>query len=424
MKRVPFIPSKRLTWLWFTCLLSALILELVSLSQVAVVIVALAGIVSVADLLAGWKLPAIRWHRQLPPTLIRGRQGDITLTLVNESTSAWRVRLLDNLPASLLSDVPVEQCLLQQSQSFHYCVQPWQRGEYQLGMVYSQWASPLQLWWRTRADQVPGSIKVVPNALATNSALPGTLLRRSGALRQRRQGNGTEFLQLREWQQGESARQIDWKASARRHRLIAKETEVERDQQLIFLLDTGPAMAHRDEHSSLLDHALDAAMFIASDAMKQGDAVGVASQGFWLPPQAGRKGLVQLAERCSHLQTNEGGSDLMAAAQNIVKHSRRTTMIIILTSAEQSTQMLENTQSLLQQSRHKVMVATLDNPELLAQSQNAVALDDIRTALSIAADRRQQIDHLAQHSNYIHSEPRTFAIKLLAQWQVFRANAG
>lgn len=423
MNRVAFVPSKRLTWLWFACLAIAFVLELFGLRQIAIILVALVGMVSLADLLAGWKLPAIRWHRQLPPTLIRGRQGEITLTLVNESSSAWQVRLLDNLPPSLLSEVPVEQCKLQQSQSFCYQVQPWQRGEYQLGKVFSQWASPLQLWWRAREDDVPGSIKVVPNALAASSALPGKAMRRAGALRQRRQGNGTEFLQLRDWQQGESARQIDWKASARRHRLIAKETEVERDQQLIFLLDTGPAMAHRDDHSSLLDHALDAAMFIASDAMKNGDAVGFASPSFWLAPQTGRKGLVQLAEQCSHLQTSEGGSDLFAAAERIVQHSRRGTLVIMLTSAEQSTSLLASTQSLLEQSHHKVMVATLDNPELLALSQQAHSLDEIRTALSMAGDRRQQMDYLAQHSNYVHSEPNTFAIKLLAQWQQLRASA-
>ncbi|WP_119396202.1 DUF58 domain-containing protein [Salinibius halmophilus] len=423
MKRLNFVPSARQTWLWLACAVSVFLLELLALRPVALVLLSLVGLAALADLLAGWQLPSVSWHRQLPPTLIRGRQGEVSLTLVNESNSKWQVRLLDNLPNALLADVPVEQCELTQSQTFRYTVQPWQRGDYQLDKVYSQWASPLKLWWRARQDSVPATIRVVPNALATASQLPGIALRRAGALRQRRQGNGTEFLQLRDWQQGESARQIDWKASARRHRLIAKETEVERDQQLIFLLDTGPAMSYRDEHSSLLDHALDAALFIASDAMKHGDAVGVASSNLWIAPQAGRKGLVQIADQCSQLQTQESGSDLYSAAQTIVQHSRRGTMVIILTSGEQSSELLTSAQTLLEQNHHKVMMAALDNPELAGMIETADNMDDIRTALSLASDRRQQIDQLSQRSNLVHSDPKTFAVKLLAQWQVFRANA-
>ena len=39
----------------------------------------------------------------------------------------------------------------------------------------------------------------------------------------RRRGEGTEFFQLREYREGDSMRQIDWKATSRRLQLISRE---------------------------------------------------------------------------------------------------------------------------------------------------------------------------------------------------------
>jgi uncharacterized protein (DUF58 family) len=67
-----------------------------------------------------------------------------------------------------------------------------------------------------------------------------------GAHLKRRRGEGTDFHQMRDYRVGDSLRQVDWKATARMRRLISREYQDERNQQLIVVPDTGRRMLARD----------------------------------------------------------------------------------------------------------------------------------------------------------------------------------
>src|SRR3546814_14348251 len=67
-----------------------------------------------------------------------------------------------------------------------------------------------------------------------------------GAHLKRRRGEGTDFHQMREYRIGDSLRQIDWKATARARKLIPREYQVEKNQQLIVVLDTGRRLMARE----------------------------------------------------------------------------------------------------------------------------------------------------------------------------------
>ncbi len=96
-----------------------------------------------------------------------------------------------------------------------------------------------------------------------------------GVQQQQRRGSGLEFHQLREFRTDDSLKQIDWKATARKRTPIAREYQDERDQQIIFLLDCGRSMRSQDGTLSHLDHALNACLLLAYNALRQGDAVGL-----------------------------------------------------------------------------------------------------------------------------------------------------
>ena len=61
---------------------------------------------------------------------------------------------------------------------------------------------------------------------------------------------------MRDYLPGDDIRAIDWKATARMNRLISREYQEERDQQVIFVLDCGRRMRARDGAISHFDHAL------------------------------------------------------------------------------------------------------------------------------------------------------------------------
>jgi uncharacterized protein (DUF58 family) len=63
----------------------------------------------------------------------------------------------------------------------------------------------------------------------------------------RRPARGVEFSQYRSYQPGDDLRRVDWRVYARSDRFFVRESEVERDLVVRFLLDSTASMAHADQ---------------------------------------------------------------------------------------------------------------------------------------------------------------------------------
>lgn len=63
-----------------------------------------------------------------------------------------------------------------------------------------------------------------------------------------RPGVGVEFNQYRSYQPGDDLRRVDWRVYARSDRFFVRESEVERDVTVRFLLDASASMSHSPEN--------------------------------------------------------------------------------------------------------------------------------------------------------------------------------
>src|SRR2546428_4106258 len=120
--------------------------------------------------------------------------------------------------------------------------------------------------------------------------------REQGATAVRRLGEGRLFESLREWVPGDDIRHIDWKATARRRKVITRQYEAERRQQVLLVIDTGRLMTADIAGTARLDYAVRAALELAYAAAQHDDDVGRrASPTAWSttsrrqPARAGRK---------------------------------------------------------------------------------------------------------------------------------------
>ena len=159
-----------------------------------------------------------------------------------------------------------------------YRVLPDQRGVHHFGAAELRLISPLGFWLTRHAVGEGQAVQVYPDfAKITQYALFAidNRLSQIGLLRRRRRGEGLDFHQLREYRSDDSPRQIDWKATSRMGKLIARDYQDERDQQIVFLLDCGQRMRARDDDLSHFDHTLNAMLLLAYVALRQGDAVGL-----------------------------------------------------------------------------------------------------------------------------------------------------
>src|SRR2546425_9414348 len=137
-------------------------------------------------------------------------------------------------------------------------------------------AGPLGLGRRRVRIALPWEVVVYPPLVSMRlRASVAEALRREAGMRPIRQlGEGRLFESLREWVPGDDLRHIDWKATARRNKVITRQYEAERRQQVLLMLDMGRLMtAQIASGVSRLDLAVQAALELA-DAAAQADENG------------------------------------------------------------------------------------------------------------------------------------------------------
>lgn len=149
----------------------------------------------------------------------------------------------------------------------------------------------------------PLGIEVLPNAYHTlmRSARGGRSRYRSDVGHpNRRTRGGADFRELRDYQSGDPFKQIAWKASARRGKLVVREYDRQEREIVWFLVDASVELWAGESGDAPLDHALDAVALHARKNIEQGNHVGLAifaaRKLMWLPPKGGAAHLATIME--------------------------------------------------------------------------------------------------------------------------------
>ncbi|MBT8303399.1 MAG: DUF58 domain-containing protein [Bacteroidia bacterium] len=119
----------------------------------------------------------------------------------------------------------------------------------------------------------PEIIKTVSGlALISRVIVDGYL---SGKNHSRRVGPGMEFSQFRSYQPGDDLRLLDWKMLARSGRYYIKQSEIETNISVKFILDASKSMLHEEDGLSKMDYVRVLVASLGYLAQRQGDALGL-----------------------------------------------------------------------------------------------------------------------------------------------------
>ncbi len=335
----------------------------------------LIGGLALADLWQLVGLPDPRLTRRMGRTLPLGVWSPVTLELTNPGSRGLRLSIHDlHPPEFAVQGLPRDLHLRPGgSLSLRYRLRPPSRGDFALAGCAANIRSPFGLWSRSRVLPPAETLRVFPNfaeisrytLLAANDQLA-----QLGVRQFQRRGAGGEFHQLREYREGDALRQVDWKATSRVRKLISREYQDERDQRLLFLLDCGRRMRHRDSRPQPggelgrghLDEALNALLLLAYVAVRQGDAVGLMTYGGprrWLAPRKEPETVNRLLEAVYDIQPSLDAADPLGAAGELLHVAPRRALVVILTNSRDEDQAgLEQATRLLRR-RHLVVVADL-----------------------------------------------------------------
>jgi uncharacterized protein (DUF58 family) len=374
----------------------------------------LLGVVVIVDAAVVARVPALTAQRRVPGSLPVGVWQRVALHVANDARTARRLLLYDHHPDTC--DARGLPCAVRiargQWAELHYELCPLERGEHRFGRLEARLSSPLRLWERRLYLGQESVARVYPNfAALTKYALFATDQRLSqiGVLQRRRRGEGLEFHQLREYREGDAQRQIDWKATARAEKLISREYQDERDQQVVFLLDCGRRLAARDGDLSHFDHVLNAALLLAYVSLRQGDAVGLLTMGGhnrFMAPRKSAASVNVMLNLLYDLQPTLMTSDYHAAALELMRRIRKRALVVILSNLRDEDEDTLSPALRLLSRRHLVLFASL-RESILARALSARA-DSFERALTHAA----AADYLKQRALVFGRLARSGALAL------------
>jgi uncharacterized protein (DUF58 family) len=151
--------------------------------------------------------------------------------------------------------------------------------------------------WEAR-HELPVRIKAYPREETLNSILaPVETQAYTGSEVARVKGDGIEYADIRDYAPGDRVRAINWRASARRNRLVVNERHPERNTDVVLFVDSFADV--RGSERSTLDDAVRAAATIATRYLGRRDRVGLVSYGGvlrWLQPGMGMSQRYRLIE--------------------------------------------------------------------------------------------------------------------------------
>ncbi len=281
-----------------------------------------------------------------------------------------------------------------------YRIKPVRRGLFGMNMLHGRYLSPLGLWRRRLVWPLPEAVRVYPNLIPARqweiAIRQGKHL--EGLKRSRLRGTGTDFESLREYQPGDQYRAINWSATARQGKLVTTLYQIDRSQPVMLLIDAGRMMIPQVNDLAKLDHALNAALLLATVAAERGDQVGLMLFGgevkAFMPPRKGRAQVLSMVETLYAVSPEQVEPDYgRMVGWFRAKHKKRSLVVLFtdMVDPDVNRGLIANLAPLA--AHHLVLVVCLTDPALLRlaalEPSTSEELYEKASALEVLAQRTE-----------------------------------
>jgi uncharacterized protein (DUF58 family) len=365
------IPTRRLVAA--VVLLSPLWLVSVAGAALALLVLALLVIIDMLLLPARWQIEA---QRIVPANVGLGDREQGEYRVRSRATRTQRFALFDALPRIVESPEPrgIIHTLARNGETvvpFTFVAR--ERGSWPLGPVVLRVQGTLGLVQRNRRYEPSDSILVTPSLAGVRHLRLLAVqhrLRDAGIRSIRRRGEGSSFASLREYTVGDDPRHVDWKATARRQKLITREYTVEQGQTMMIAVDAGRMMTQLAAGVPRFEYALSAATLLASVAVQAGDQVGLLlfdnELRAFVAPSRGDKAMRSIRQALIPAHATLTEPDYASAFRTLATRHRKRSLIVLITDVidpRSSQAVIAHT--VRSAMRHLLVVVALRNDELV-----------------------------------------------------------
>jgi len=361
-----------------------------------------------APLTGTFEAQGITVRRSPPAAITVGHPTEVGYTWTNPGPRAGRLRIRETRPDLLGGTLPPRTIVVPARGRTveRLPVLGVHRGQEEAGELHVDSIGPLGLGFIRKRIPLPWAATIFPPlvSLRLRASVAQALKKRDAGMKPiRRLGEGRYFESLREWVPGDDLRHIDWKATARRRKVITRQYEEERRQQLILVMDTGRLMTADVAGIARLDYAVQAALELAYAAVQHDDNVGVMSFAdgvkHYVAPGRGRAGLKRVLDVLTVLTPSLVEPDYPGAFRYLAARNRKRALAVVFTDLIDRTAseaLVANLATL--RPRHLPLAVTLRNPELdlVASTRPREVRDAFRRAAAeeLLRSREEALGHL------------------------------
>jgi uncharacterized protein (DUF58 family) len=333
----------------------------------------------------------------------------VQLSVENFGKVVIRCYLVDETPSSLRMAPPFLQLTVPAKSLARivYPVLPRARGDIWIGRLFLRYQTRLGFAERWASAGIGQTVRVFPDlAQARQHAL---YLIRSRQVemekrRRRQRGQGREFESLRDYRQGDDARDVCWTATARRHHLTTRVFQIERSQAVWIVLDAGRLLraevleTDKDLRLSKLDYAVNAALSLAQVATQCGDRVGLLAYGRSVQQKVGtgrgRGHLRTIIDSLAQVHGEATEADHSSAARTLLAGQHRRSLVVWITDFAETPTLPEVIEYALQITRrHLVVFSAVNQPDFtaLARAVPETVEDMYRHAAALEISHRRDV---------------------------------
>ena len=315
--------------------------------------------------------------REIATSVALGAKAYYQQSVINHGRQNLWLDSQPDYPSSLSGDRLLQRWKIPagQTQARECALFPVALGATTLGKLYVRTLGKFGLVWWTHhfSDQI--SFKVEPMTLNHDHALSGQV-RTGGRMTRYKPGSGFELLTLRDYQYGDSQRNIDWKASARRQKQMVRVFSQEQRLEIAILVDCGRASFIQCGLMDRLHHYVNIAARLADFAISHDDQIACIAYADKIissvPMTAGTTALKQSRVLLGSLAAIPEESNPLTVALELKRYLKRRSLVIFLTEIEQAeaaTQLLKAVQLL--HSKHHILIASINDTEIVDLTQQS-----------------------------------------------------
>lgn len=210
---------------------------------------------------------------------------------------------------------------------------------------------------------------------------------RTGIHKSFHKGISPDFMEYKEYSQGDEPRHIDWRLYGRLDRLYVKKFEDEVNLNWCMLIDKSGSMGYTSEETSKLDYAVRLSATLAYLLLKQGDSVGItdfSDKGVdIILPRLGITSITPIVEKLKSL-SHGGKGALKEAVLKTMERIKTDSVFVLVSDFLMDLELIEESIKLIRATgRDTIAIHVLDPNEIDFNFDGSIEFEDMEEDIKV-----------------------------------------